>query len=113
MLTIGQTLLLIAFLYLAVGVFWVIRNHGSTLARLDRREWIRQGKPWKLVVVPLVVMLIWPLAAYIAWRIKRAMANGEWDRMAKQVKEEWEREGKLKNGHIVGMHDDPHQSTDR
>lgn len=108
-MTLGQVLILGGIAYLVMGILWVMRNHGSTMARMDRKEWMRQGKTWKLVVVPAAVALLWPLAVLVWWRIKRAMASGEFDRMAKQIQEEWEREGKIKNGHIVGMHDDPHE----
>lgn len=108
-MTAGDLLALAAILYLIVGMLWVLKNHGSAMARMDRAQWRREGKPWKLVVMPASVALLWPLAALICWRIRRTMKSGEFDRMAKQVQEEWEREGKIKNGHIVGMHDDPHE----
>lgn len=108
-MTLGEVLALAGIAYLIVGILWMLRNHGSRMARMDRHEWKRQGKTWKLVVVPVVVVLAWPLAFIFWWWIKRAMKSGEFDRMAKQVREEWEREGKIKNGHIVGMHDDPHE----
>lgn len=108
-MTLGEVLVFGGIAYLIVGILWMLRNHGSTMARMDRQEWRRQGKTWKLVVVPVVVVLVWPLAFIVWWRIKRAMASGEWARMEKQVAEEWKREGKIKNGHIVGMHDHPHE----
>lgn len=108
-MTASEVLVLAAILYLIVGIFWIMRNHGSTMARMDRQQWRREGKPWKLVVVPIAVALLWPLAALLCWRIKQAMKSGEFDRVADQVVTEWKKEGKIKNGHIVGMHDDPHE----
>lgn len=111
-MTLREVLVFGGVAYLVVGILWMLRNHGSTMARMDRQEWRRQGKTWKLVVVPAIVVLVWPLAVLLYWRIKQAMKSGEFDRVAKQVREEWEREGKIKNGHIVGMHDDPHERKD-
>lgn len=96
--------------YLIVGIFWIARNHGSTMARMDREQWRREGKPWKLIVTPLAVALLWPLAALLAWRIRKAMKSGEFDRVANQVTQEWTEQGKIKSGHIAGMHEDPHES---
>lgn len=112
-MTLGETVVLVGILYLIVGICWIARNHGSTLARMDREQWRREGKPWKLIVIPLAVALLWPLAALLAWRIKKAMRAGEFDRMANQVVQELAEQGKIKSGHIEGVYHPPHESEER
>ncbi len=82
--------------YLTVGILWVMRNHGSRLAAYDRAEWKEKRQYWKFVVIPVVVVLLWPLAAWMVLKIRKAIRSGEFDRLMKEAMEE---ERKKKNGH--------------
>lgn len=112
-MTINGILAMAGIAYLIVGIFRIARNHASTMARMDREQWRREGKPWKFIVIPLAVTLLWPLAALLAWRIRKAIKSGEFDRVANQVTQEWAQQGKIKSCHIAGMHEDPDDSKQR
>lgn len=109
-MTASQVATVALIIYLFIGICWVIRNHFSRMAQQDRQQWRHEGKLWKFVVVPVVVALIWPFAFWLLWRLKKAVRTGEFERVTKEVVAEYKAEGKIKNGHIVGMHNDPQES---
>jgi len=87
-MTAGEIWLTVLFYYLVVGVFWLLMNFESRLARYDRAEWRRKGQYARFVWVPVVVVLCWPLAAWLSWKIKKAIESGEFDRIAREVMKE-------------------------
>ena len=72
--------------YFAVGVFWVLMNHNSTLAKMDRARWKKDREYWKFVWAPTLVVLIWPLALWCVIKIRRMAKTGELQQIIQQVK---------------------------